>query len=79
MEKKERYTNFIRSFAVTAFYADVGQVCQAVVPDGDLSPAEQQAIACLSLPDSNTSSLTDVVYCFRLRRCVASAQASVCE
>jgi hypothetical protein len=53
--------------AVVDFDVDVGQVCSAVHPPEALSEDERTKIAYLALPDSNTSTLADVVYCFRLR------------
>ena len=67
---------FFRCLAVCDFDVDVGQVTRAVFPPGALTPVENAKIAYLALPDSNTHT-PDVVYTFRLRRCVLAARLCV--
>ena len=57
----------LRALAVVEFDSLTGQVPRLVVPRSGLSAAEAAKLAYLALPDSNTSVLHDLVYCFRFR------------
>lgn len=57
----------VRAVAVVTFDVDAGQTPLFSHPPGALSLHELKSIAYLALPDSNTSVLQDLVYCFRVR------------
>lgn len=57
----------LRALAVVEFDPLTGQVPRLVVPRAGLSDTEAKNLAYLALPDSNTTVLHDLVYCFRFR------------
>lgn len=64
---------FVKVLAVCEFDVEYGQKVVACHPPTAISADLQRKVACLALPDSpSTSLLHDLVYSFRLRRCVGS-------
>jgi len=58
--------------AVCEFDVEYGQKIVQSHPASALEPELARKVACLALPDSPSNALLqDLVYCFRLRRCVA--------